>query len=202
HPYDEEQAPSRSATLPLRLPPPGGRHREQEAGPPVTFACARGCERIKAQNIMRLELFRVASICLAAALTGCATADFTPYVGEQQKWPTSSGAFVQTVEAGHGPMAEGGVYKLPVYFGPPNRPYRVIGSIDAESGNLAMWQSGKIESLRPAVKEAAQHGADAVIVLAQDVETRGYSTSSFAQGQSNTNFNASAYGNSIYGNAN
>jgi hypothetical protein len=80
--------------------------------------------------------------------------------------------------------------------------YRVIGSIDAESGNLAIWQSGKTESLRPAVKEAAQHGADAVIVLAQDVETRGYSTATFAQGQSNTNFNASAYGNSIYGNAN
>jgi len=65
-----------------------------------------------------------------------------------------------------------------------------------------MWQSGKIESLRPAVREAAQHGADAVIVLGQDVETRGYSTASFAQGQSNTNFNASAYGNGIYGNAN
>jgi hypothetical protein len=138
----------------------------------------------------------------AALLTGCASADFTPYVGEQQKWPTSNGAFVQTVEAGHGPMAEGGAYKLPVYFGPPNRPYRVIGSIEAESGNLAIWQSGKIESLRPAVKEAAQHGANAVIVLAQDVETRGYSTTSFAQGQSNTNFNAYPYGNGVYGNAN
>jgi len=138
----------------------------------------------------------------AAVLAGCATADFTPYTGAQQKWPTAPGAFVQVVEAGHGPMAEGGAYKLPVYFGPPNRPYRVIGSIDAESGNLAIWQSGKIESLRPAVREAAQHGADAVIVLGEDVETRGYSTTAFAQGQSTTNFNASAYGNGIYGHAN
>src|SRR5690348_5388409 len=37
------------------------------------------------------------TICLAAVLTGCATADFTPYVGEQQKWPIAKGAFVTTV---------------------------------------------------------------------------------------------------------
>src|SRR5437763_2248845 len=85
---------------------------------------------------------RLIGLLIATTLTGCATADFTPYTGAQQKWPTAPGAFVQVVEAGHGPMAEGGAYKLPVYFGPPNRPYRVIGSIDAESGNLATWQSG------------------------------------------------------------
>jgi hypothetical protein len=39
-------------------------------------------------------------------------------------------------------------------------------------------------------------------VIAQDVETRGYSTTSFAQGQSNTNFNAYPYGNGVFGNAN
>jgi hypothetical protein len=39
-------------------------------------------------------------------------------------------------------------------------------------------------------------------VIAQDVETTAYSTTSFAQGQSNMNFNASAYGNCIYGQAN
>ena len=39
-------------------------------------------------------------------------------------------------------------------------------------------------------------------MIAQDVETRGYSTMAFAQGQSNTNFNASAYSNGIYGHAN
>jgi hypothetical protein len=137
----------------------------------------------------------------AALLTGCATADFTPYTGAQQKWPTAPGAFVQTVEAGHGPMAEGGAYKLPVYFGPPNRPYQVIGSIDAEVP-LGVFQSGKIESLRPAVRQAAQHGADAIIVMAQDVETRGYSTMSFANANANTNYNAVAYGNGVYGHAN
>ena len=35
----------------------------------------------------------------AALLTGCATADFTPYVGEQQKWPTAKGAFVTMIIA-------------------------------------------------------------------------------------------------------
>jgi hypothetical protein len=137
----------------------------------------------------------------AAVLTSCATADFTPYTGAQQKWPTAPGAFVKTVEAGHGPMAEGGAYKLPVYFGPPNRQYQVIGSIDAEVP-LGVFQSGKIESLRPAVREAAQHGADAIIVIGQDVETRGYSTTSFANANANTNYHAFANGNGIYGNAN
>jgi hypothetical protein len=99
-------------------------------------------------------------------------------------------------------MAEGGAYKLPVYFGPPNRLYRVIGSIDAESGNLAIWQSGKIESLRPAVKEAAQHGADAIIVIAQGVESRGSTTTTFAHANSNTTFSGVAYGNGVFGNAN
>jgi hypothetical protein len=62
--------------------------------------------------------------------------------------------------------------------------------------------SEQATTLKPAVRVAGQHGADAIIVIAQDVETRGYSTTAFAQGQSNTNFNASAYGNSIYGHAN
>src|SRR5437763_7216290 len=115
---------------------------------------------------------RLIGLLIATTLTGCATADFTPYTGAQQKWPTAPGAFVKTVEAGHGPMAEGGAYKLPVYFGPPNKPYQVIGSIDAEVP-LGFYQSGKTESLRPAVREAAQHGADAIIVLAQGVEARG-----------------------------
>ena len=62
--------------------------------------------------------------------------------------------------------------------------------------------SEQATTLKPAVRVAGQHGADAIIVIAQDVETRGYSTTAFAQGQSTTNFNASAYGNSIYGHAN
>jgi hypothetical protein len=62
--------------------------------------------------------------------------------------------------------------------------------------------SAQTTTLKPAVRVAGQHGADAIIVIAQDVEMTGYSTTSFAQGQSTTNFNASAYGNSVYGHAN
>jgi hypothetical protein len=145
---------------------------------------------------------RLIGLLIASTLTGCATADFTPYVGAQQKWPTSSGAFVQTIEAGHGPMSEGGAYKLPVYYGPPERPYRVIGYLEADSGSLAIWQSGKIESLRPAVKVAARHGADALILVAQDVETRGSTTSSFGNFSSNTSISGANYGNTVSGNAN
>ena len=146
---------------------------------------------------------RLFALSLATALAGCATADFTPYVGAQQNWLTSSGAFVQTIEAGNGLMSEGGRYKLPVYFGPPNKPYRVIGYLDAESGSLAIWQSGKTESLRPAVKVAARHGADALILVAQGIETRGSSTASFGNFSSNTSLFGANYGNGIFsGNAN
>lgn len=60
-------------------------------------------------------------------------------------------------------------------------------------------RSAQTTTLKPAVRVAGQHGANAILVIAQDVETTGYS---FAQGQSNTNFNAAAYGNGIYGHAN
>jgi hypothetical protein len=32
---------------------------------------------------------RLIALSLTAALAGCATADFTPYVGAQQNWPTA-----------------------------------------------------------------------------------------------------------------
>jgi len=141
----------------------------------------------------------------SAVLSGCATADFTPYVGEQQRWPTAKGAFVTTIDSYDGPgrSGTGQQYRLPVYFGPPNRPYHVLGSVDVDTPVGRLFEgSEQVTTLKPAVRVAGQHGADAIIVIAQDVETRGYSTMAFAQGQSTTNFNASAYGNSIYGHAN
>jgi hypothetical protein len=38
-------------------------------------------------------------VLLALLPSGCATADFTPYTGAQQKWPTAPGAFVQVVRS-------------------------------------------------------------------------------------------------------
>ena len=148
---------------------------------------------------------RLVTFFIAAVLTGCATADFTPYVGEQQKWPTAKGAFVTTINSYDGPgrSGSGKQYTLPVYFGPPNRPYRVLGSVDVDTPVGRLFEgSEQVTTLKPAVRVAGRHGADGIIVIAQNVETRGYSTMAFAQGQSNTNFNASAYGNGIYGHAN
>ena len=141
----------------------------------------------------------------AAVLSGCATADFTPYVGEQQRWPTGKGAFVTKINSYNGPgrSGTGQQYTLLVYFGPPNRPYVVLGSVDIDTPVGRLFEgSEQVTTLKPAVRVAGQHGADAIIVIAQDVETRGYSTTAFAQGQSNTNFNAFGSGNGIYGHAN
>jgi hypothetical protein len=79
----------------------------------------------------------------------------------------------------------------------------VLGSVEVDTPVGRLFEpSAQTATLKPAVRVAGQHGANAVIVIAQDVETTGYSTTSFAQGQSNTNFSASAYGNGIYGHAN
>src|SRR5204863_3332240 len=127
-------------------------------------------------------------VLVAAVLFGCASADFTPYVGEQQHWPTAKGAFVTTINSYDGPgrSGTGQQYTLPVYFGPPNRPYAVLGSVDVDTPVGRLFEgSAQATTLKPAVRVAGQHGANAIIVIAQDVETTGYSTTSFAQGQSN-----------------
>ncbi len=63
--------------------------------------------------------FLLITLTLAAMLSGCATSDFHQYTGAQQNWPTASGAFVTTK------------YDVPAYYGPPDRPYIVLGSLDA-----------------------------------------------------------------------
>src|SRR5438874_4791328 len=142
--------------------------------------------------------FRLIVLSLAAALSGCATADFTPYEGAQQNWPTARGAFVRTVNSYNGPgrSGTGQQYTLPVYFGPPNRPYNVLGYVDVDTpvGRL-LEGSEETATLKPAVREAGQHGADAIIVVAQGVETRGYSTSTFGNLNSNTSGGGGLSGN-------
>ena len=84
---------------------------------------------------------------------GCASHEFHPYVRQQQKCPTSPGAFVDSQ------------YAVPVYYGYPAQRYMVIGY-------LAENSHGRFSN---AVKEAAnsakQLGADAVLV-----ESRGKSS--------------------------
>lgn len=114
---------------------------------------------------------------------GCANVEYTAYSGQQQNWPVASGSFVQRK------------FDLPVYFGPPDRPYRVLGYMETESAPLAVWETGKSESIKPAVKEAIKHGADAVVLLASGTNTSGSITSSYGQWDSNTTTTGGVYGN-------
>jgi hypothetical protein len=98
---------------------------------------------------------------LALLLCGCASVEYTAYSGRQQNWPVASGSFVQRK------------FELPVYFGPPDRPYRVLGYMETESAPLAVWETGKSESIKPAIKEALKHGADALILLTSGTNIRG-----------------------------
>ncbi|HEU5246721.1 MAG TPA: hypothetical protein VFU09_06495 [Candidatus Udaeobacter sp.] len=100
--------------------------------------------------------------------------EYTAYSGRQQNWPVASGSFVSQK------------YGLPVYFGPPDRPYRVLGYMETQSAPLAMWETGKSESIKPAVKEAMKHGADALVLLASGTNVAGSTTFGSAQWRSNT----------------
>ena len=72
---------------------------------------------------------RLLGLTVAAALTGCAVADFTPYQGAQQNWPTARGAFVSTQ------------YAVPAYHGYPARPYIVLGYLDATTARFVSAES-------------------------------------------------------------
>jgi hypothetical protein len=119
---------------------------------------------------------------LAFSLNGCANVEYTAYSGAQQNWPVASGSFVQKK------------FDLPVYFGPPDRPYRVLGCMETESAPLAVWETGKSESIKPAVKEAIKHGADALILLASGTNATGSTTFTSGQWGSNTTTTGGVYG--------
>ena len=77
-------------------------------------------------NGSNLSVLRPSRLFVLAALilSGCAIADFTPYSGGQQNWPTATGAFVKTD------------YAVPAYLGYPNRPYNVIGYLDTTTAPI------------------------------------------------------------------
>jgi hypothetical protein len=116
----------------------------------------------------------ILALLVTATICGCANVEYTAYAGAQQKWPVASGSFVQNK------------FDLPVYLGPPDRPYQALGYMETESAPLSVWETGKKESIKPAVKEAIKHGADAVILLASGTNTTGSTTFRSAQWSSNT----------------
>jgi len=122
-----------------------------------------------------------------AALSGCATSDFHQYTGAQQNWPTASGAFVTTK------------YDVPAYYGPPDRPYIVLGSLDATTvRGIGQDESSAVQD---AARVAKKMGANAVIVMGSGREQVG--TSSFGTVSTHSSetgsFYGAALGNSVYG---
>jgi hypothetical protein len=131
--------------------------------------------------------FLLVTLALAAMLSGCATADFHQYTGAQQNWPTASGAFVSTK------------YDVPAYYGPPDRPYIVLGSLDATTvRGIGQNESSAVQD---AARVAKRMGANAVIVLGSGREQVG--TSSFGTVSTHSSetgaFYGAALGNSVYG---
>jgi hypothetical protein len=126
----------------------------------------------------------------AALLAGCATADFHQYTGAQQNWPTASGTFVSTK------------YDVPAYFGAPDRPYIVLGSLDVTTGppggNLATRQEDGIEY---ATGKAKKMGGDAIVVLNYGKVQAG--SGSFANASTNSSqtggFIGTVSGPNVYG---
>ena len=105
----------------------------------------------KPVNIMRNQMKALFLACSTLAFSSCTQVHYTSYVGQQQDWPFATGVIVQRQ------------FALPVYQGPPDRPYRVLGWVRVENARGALWRkSGGVEF---AVKEAAKRGADAVILL-------------------------------------
>ena len=114
------------------------------------------------------SLCKLIPFSLAAAVAGCALADFKPYVGAQQKWPTAPGTFMDTK------------YAVPTFYGPPSRPYRVLGYLDAKTAPVR--RRGVVAF---AARRAKELGGDAIVVLQEGIEHVGtYSTgSTYTSGQ-------------------
>jgi hypothetical protein len=130
---------------------------------------------------------KITHVCylMALLLSGCALADFEPYSGQQQNWPTSPGTFVNNT------------YVIPTYFGYPPRPYSVIGYLDATTAPIR--HRGAVAF---AARRAKELGADAIIVLNHGTEYAGtISTgSAFTSGQFyGSGFNATTTGTGFSG---
>lgn len=110
---------------------------------------------------------------LVMLLTGCAMADFTPYSGAQQNWPTSPGTFVDTK------------YAVPVFYGPPPKPYRVLGYLSATTAPIRA--AGTVEFM---ARRAGEMGGNGLILISKG--------SRYAGSYTSANATATGYGNSVY----
>lgn len=112
---------------------------------------------------MKFPLYLLA----CALLAGCAMGDFTPYRGAQQNWPVSAGAFVDNK------------YAVPVFFGAPNRPYDVIGYLNAETAPVRSRRGAVIAFM---ARRAQEVGGNGLIVLGTNRQYIGSVSSSSVSG--------------------
>ena len=136
---------------------------------------------------MKKRLSKLFALSFVTALTSCASQDFHQYTGVQQNWPTASGTFVSTK------------YDVPAYYGPPNRPYIVLGSLDATTVQ-GIGQNAE-SAVQDAAHVAKRMGADAIIAIGSGREQTG--TSSIGTVSTNSSYTGGVYGaalgNSVYG---
>ncbi len=88
---------------------------------------------------------------------------------------------------------------MPAYYGPPNRPYIVLGSLDATT-ERGIGQDAE-SAVQDAARVAKRMGADAIVVIGSGREQVG--TGSFATASTTSSstggFSGAAVGNSVYG---
>lgn len=100
----------------------------------------------------------LSALSLVLVLGGCATATYSPVMGKPKPGKMGNRALVNSC------------FLLPIYSGPPNRPYAVVGIVHSASG------SNITQAARVAVREANENGADALVLLDESVLRAGVRT--------------------------
>ena len=133
-------------------------------------------------------LGKVAAVILAFMISGCAWVSYTPYAGQQQKWPTAAGSFVAKKDG------------ILIYRGLPDRPYTILG--EAVIDQYPQYMDGAI------AHAAHVHKADAAMIVGKQAiyggtMNCGGGSTTYYNGQTTTSASGNAYvsGNSVTGNA-
>jgi hypothetical protein len=125
-------------------------------------------------------LYPLGVLFFALLLAACAEADFKPYVGQQQDWPTAPGAIVDTRHV------------VPVYYGALPRPYRVLGYLEATTAPVR-----RRDTINFSARRAKEMGGDAIIVLSEGSQYVGTYSSGSATGYGT--YTGQQIGNTVYG---
>jgi hypothetical protein len=105
-------------------------------------------------SFTRFGLRMLCILLLATELCSCAGVEFHAWEGQQQKWPTSTGALVDNR------------YAVPTYYGYPSRPYTVIGVIQSSTKRV-----NRFAILSYAANRAKALGADAILAMPRTAES-------------------------------